>query len=100
MAVAVQAQLLHFTRTFKAALDAFQRLLNHAAVSLGNVRGYPMMVAQKMPRLDAEAFDIQSRAMFKRLDRAQCMNAPDKTSHPFQGLGFVKFRHAPAAPRV
>ena len=42
----------------EAALHAFQRLLDDAAIRFGNVGGYPMMVAQKMPRLDAEALNI------------------------------------------
>jgi len=62
--------------------------------------GAPGRTEAEFARFLAETGDVQDGAVCEGFQGAHGMDAADEAAHPFQGVGAVEFRHAPAPTRI
>src|SRR5712671_4024719 len=100
MAVPVQAQRAHLSRTLVALGDAREREVDRALPCVEQVRRNEIVREQPVARLAAEALDVDDGPIGERPHCAHRVNAPYKTTDPFERLALFELRRAPAAAGI
>ncbi len=95
--IAVQAQRFREPGAVEAMANTVKRHFRHRAIRFNQVRRHEVVRKKERARLVAESGDIDRGPRRKARERADGMQAPDETPHPFQGRGVVQFRRATAA---
>src|SRR5207237_10047616 len=84
VAIAVQAQGPHRAGPLETAPHAIQRERDYAFPRVGNVGRDEIVRKQPVARLLAESCYVERGPLYKRRNRADTMDTPDKATHPFQ----------------
>ena len=100
MAIAVQAQVVHFAGAFITIFHAGEGKIGRAGPGFFEVFGDETVFQQPVARFIAKGLDVKVGAGVEGCERADGMDTADKTPHPLQRFAVLEFRRPPAAARI
>src|SRR4029079_1076956 len=96
--IAMQPDVGHRARARVTAIDAFERVVDDRLIRVSQIRRNEAVLQHEFGGRLAETFNVDARALRKRLQSAHRMDASHEPSDPAQGVRVVEFRRASALP--